>query len=266
MKTNSTFMERYSLPIFLVLTPLLSLAAPLLLPLPSEILPLMIALIPALLGIILAVLTGGRKGAGALLRKLFQGRVGLKWYLIALGLALVLRLTMSLLALLLGWIPAIHLVEWEPPQYLLIGLFTLVGAVVEELGWRGYVLPKLLAHRSALVSALIIGLPWGILHLSLIFPGQMNAGTSWLATVLFLIALSVILTWFFVQTHHGILVGLVYHAAQNYFVFFNGGMTSAESLWLMTAVTAAMALILILVYGPSLQRSLVKESALVETG
>ena len=188
------------------------------------------------------------------------------WYLIALGMALVLRLTMSTLALLLGWIPAIQLVEWGPAQYLLIGVFTFIGALVEELGWRGYVLPKLLARRSALASTLIIGIPWGILHLSLIFPGQMNAGTSWLATVLFLVALSVILTWFFIQTGHGILVGLVYHTAQNFFVFFNGGMTAADSLLLMTIVTSAIAITLILVYGPSLQRNLVKESALVETG
>ena len=53
---------------------------------------------------------------------------------------------------------------------------------------------------------------------------------------------------------------------QNYFVFFNGGMTSAESLLLMTIVTAAIAIILIFVYGSSLQRSPVKESVLVETG
>jgi len=266
MNSKSNFFERYSLPAFLILTPLISLAMPLFLELPAEITPLLIAIIPALMGIILAALSEGRKGAGALLRKLFQWRVGLKWYLIALGTALVLRLTMSLLAFLFGWIPSIRFVEWGPLQYLLIGVFTLVGAVVEELGWRGYVLPRLLAHRSALTSALIVGVPWGFLHLSLIFPGQMNAGTSWLATVLFLVALSIILTWFFIQTQHGILVGLVYHAAQNYFVFFNGGISLAESLWLMTAVTAVIAITLILVYGPSLQRNLVKESALMETG
>jgi membrane protease YdiL (CAAX protease family) len=265
MKTHPTFIERYSLPIFLILTPLISLSLPLFVPLPPETLPLLIALIPALMGIILAVLTGGGKGAGALLKKLFQWRVGLKWYLIALSMALVLRLTMSLLALLLGWIPVIQLAAWGPAQYLLIGVFTFVGAIVEELGWRGYVLPKLLVHRSALASALIIGIPWGILHLSLIFPGQMNAGTSWLATVLFLVALSIILTWFFIQTRNGIVVGLVYHATQNFFVFFNGGMTSAESLLLMTAVTAAIAIILILIYGQNLQRSPLKEAVIANT-
>ena len=156
MNSNPTFIQRYALPIFLILTPLLSLAAPLFLSLPPEIVPLLIAIIPAVMAILLVGLTDGSKGVGSLLRKLFQWRVGLKWYLVALGLALVLRLTMSLLALLFGWILSIHLVEWGPPQYLLIGVFTLVGAAVEELGWRGYVLPRLLTKHSALASALII--------------------------------------------------------------------------------------------------------------
>ena len=181
-------------------------------------------------------------------------------------MALILRLTMSLLAFLLGWIPSIQLAKWGAAQYFLIGVFTVIGAIVEELGWRGYALPKLLAHRSALASALIIGIPWGILHLSLIFPGQMNAGTSKLATVLFTVALSIILTWFFIRTGHGIVIGLIYHALQNYFVFFNGGMTAAESLLLMTIVTATIAITLTLVYGPSLQPAPVKESTIVESG
>ena len=116
MKTHLTFIERYSLPIFLILTLLISLSLPLLVPLPPETLPLLIALIPALMGTILAALTGGGKGASALLKKLFQWRVGLKWYLIALSMALVLRLTMSLLALLLGWIPAIQFATWGSAQ------------------------------------------------------------------------------------------------------------------------------------------------------
>lgn len=254
MDTKSTLAERYALLAFLILTPLLSLALPLFLSFPPEIMPLIIAIIPALMAILLAAITAGGKDVGALLGKLVRWRVALKWYLIALGMALVLRLTMNLLALLLGWIPSFRLVDWEPAQYLLIGVFTMIGAVVEELGWRGYILPKLLARHSAPASALIIGILWGILHISLTLPGQMNAGTSWLATVLFLVALSVILTWFFIQTGGGIVVGIVYHAAQNYFVFLNGGIPLAESLWLMTAVTAAIAIILILIYGPSLQR------------
>ena len=266
MKTKSEFMEQYSLPAFLILTPLLSLAIPVFLPLPAEVTALLLVLVPALLAVLFTALTEGGKGVGTLLKKPFQWRVGFKWYMIALGLALGLRLTMNVLAILLGWIPSIQLNDWSPAQYLIIGIFTLIGAFMEELGWRGYVLPRLLAHRSALSSALIIGIPWGVLHLGLTLPGQMNAGTSGVGTILFIVGLSVILTWFFIQTRYSIVIGIVYHAAQNYFVFLNGGITSTESLWLMTAVTVAIALILILLHGPNMQRDPVREPTRIGVG
>jgi membrane protease YdiL (CAAX protease family) len=50
----------------------------------------------------------------------------------------------------------------------LSGVLILILSAGEELGWRGYVLPRLLAGRPALFSALLIEIPWGILHLGLI--------------------------------------------------------------------------------------------------
>jgi len=263
MNTNSTFLGRYSLLLFMILTPLISLAIPYFLSLPKEVVPLMLVFIPAMLALFFTAFAEGGKGVGALLKKLTQWRIGFKWYLITLGLALVLRLTMSVLALLLGWIPVIRLNDWTPPQYVIIGVFTLFGAFMEELGWRGYALPKLLAQRSALATALLIGISWGILHLGLTFPGQMNAGTSWLATIFFLVGTSVILTWLFVQTRYGIVAGLVYHAAQNFFVFLNGGIGLSDNQSLLTAITLVIAIVLILIYGPNLQRSSVKEATMV---
>jgi membrane protease YdiL (CAAX protease family) len=218
-------MEQYALTAFLVLTLLISLAIPLYFSLPQEVVPLMIAIIPAILAIILTALTVGRKGVGTLLKKLFQWRVGFKWYLVAFGLALVLRLTMSVLALLFGWIPAIQIRVWSLPEFMIIGSFILIGGAMEELGWRGYVLPKLLANRSFLFSALISGVFWGVLHLGLNLPGQMNAGASWLPTLLQLIGLSLVLSWLFVQTRGNIVIPILFHTGQNLFVILNDGIT-----------------------------------------
>ena len=264
MKTQSTFIQRYSLLLFLILTPLISLAIPLFSSLPTQAVPLILVCVPPLLAIIFTALSEGGKGVGALLKKLVQVRVGFKWYAIAISLALGLRLAMSALALILGWIPAIQMNPWSPPEFIIIGVFTFIGAVMEELGWRGYALPRLLAHRSALLSALIIGIPWGIVHLGLILPGQMNAGTSWMGTILFLMGLSVILTWFFIHTRGSLVIVILYHAAQNYFVFLNGGIDLAPSMWLLTAVTFALALVLALLFGVNLQRSSVDKPAVVD--
>lgn len=72
MEADSKLFGRYSLPAFLILTPLVSLAIPLFLPLPPEVTPLMIAITSAIMAIMLTALAGGRKGVGALLRKIFQ--------------------------------------------------------------------------------------------------------------------------------------------------------------------------------------------------
>ena len=266
MNKKSTSFEGYSLPLFLMLTPLVSLAIPLFLPLPPEVVPLMMVFVPALLATFFTALTDGRKGVSALLKKLFQWQVSFKWVLIALGLAFVLRLSVSLLAILFGWIPTIQVYSWSPQQFLVIGVFTLFGAFMEELGWRGYALPRLLVYRSPLVSALIIGIPWGILHLGLTLPGQMNAGMPWMATVAFIVALSIVLTWLFIQTRGSLFIVILHHAVQNFLVFLNGGVPFVQSSWLLATVTFALAFLLILFYGPNLQNDPVNKMGMTSAG
>jgi membrane protease YdiL (CAAX protease family) len=43
----------------------------------------------------------------------------------------------------------------------------LVGAFCEELGWRGFLLPTLQAHASALRASAALGVVWGLWHLPL---------------------------------------------------------------------------------------------------
>jgi membrane protease YdiL (CAAX protease family) len=257
-------MERFSISLFLILVPLISLAIPLFFPLPAEIVPLLIALLPAFLAILFTALTGGGKGISALMRRSFQWRVGIKWYVVAVGLALALRLAMSLLAIAFGWIPAFQLRLWSPMEFALIGVFILIGGTAEELGWRGYVLHHFLARRSALFSALFLGVIWGVVHLGLTFPGMMNAGTPWLPTILQLIGLSVILTWLYVQTGGSIVFPVLFHAGQNLLVVLNGGISLTQQLWLLTIVALAFALALAGFYGVHLERTRLEKPVMAD--
>jgi hypothetical protein len=82
----SSSRERYSITLFLILTPLLGIAIALFAPLSPLVVVFMVAFVPALMAILLTAMTGGRHGVATLLRKLLQWRVSAKWYAVALGL------------------------------------------------------------------------------------------------------------------------------------------------------------------------------------
>lgn len=261
MNSNASSIERYALPLFLILTPLIGIAIPLFLPLPPVVVVFMAAFVPALMAILLTAMADGRKGVVALLRKVFQWRISFKWYAIALGLPLGIHLAIGALALLLRWIPAIQVRPWSLPQ-LIVGVLILIWAVLEEVGWRGYALPKLLANRSALFSALLIGIAWGTFHLGL---GMMESRPL-IPTFLVPFGFSVVLTWLFIQTRGNLVMASLCHFGFNYLVIFEEGMTLAQILWLEAIVTLALAFILVILFGPDLQRSPVKKPAVVDVG
>jgi membrane protease YdiL (CAAX protease family) len=237
-----SLIKQHALAIFCALTIALTFAATLL-PLSGEAVPVVIVFIPALMAIALTAISEGKTGVRLLLGKLARWRIGPKWVVIALTLALVMRLAISLIALGLGMIPAIQLRPGPPAQFVILALILFIFAIPEELGWRGYALPKLLEHRSPLVAGLIVGVLWGSLHLALHLPGLMFAGLPLLPTLLQLIGLSVLITWLYTQTGGNIILTSLFHAAQSFFVIVNEGIPPAQLVWLMAGVYLARALI-----------------------
>ena len=119
---------------------------------------------PALAAIIVTGITEGRAGVKALVGRTVRWRVPLPWYLVALGLPAALALMAAGLYVLVGPGTSIQLARLSVLDFVLVIL-----VVGEELGWRGYALPKLLAKRSPLIASLIIGVLWGAWHLPTFF-------------------------------------------------------------------------------------------------
>lgn len=120
--------------------------------------------IPAVTALGCAAVLYGRAGVGDLGRRLVLWRVSWWWYLVVLLGPLVFSLLVAGIAMLLGepWDAA------RPPTMTLsipalaltLLILALTDGLGEELGWRGYLLPRLLTRYRAVAASLIVGLYW----------------------------------------------------------------------------------------------------------
>jgi uncharacterized protein len=259
MKTKTILSEQSALLLYLILTPLISLAIALFLPLPPEFIALLILLTISTMAVLVTALAEGRQGVSELLRKIFQWRISFKWYLVALLMPVGIILASGVVAFLLGWIPTLEIRVPAASQLMFNLILVILIAVLEELGWRGYALPKLLRYRSPLTSALVIGIVAGLLHIGL----GLVAGRPWLPTFLVPLGFSVIWTWLFLQTRGSLAMAMLFHFAIDYAPQFvlDAPLPIAQALWVQAIVSLGVALGLTLLFGTDLQRGPVKELA-----
>jgi uncharacterized protein len=250
MGTITTFVKRHPLVVFFVLAYVLTWPMiPLLTVSPLFGLPALFG--PALAAIIVIAVVDGRPGLRDLLGRMVRWRVGARWYAVALGLPMVLALTAAGLNLLLGAQTSVNFGGLSVLNFVVFAL--IVG---EELGWRGYALPRLLAERSALAASLILGALWGVWHLPTFFvPGAPQYGLPFSAFVLLTMAYSVVMGWVYVHARGSVLIASLLHGAINLSQgFFLGGVDPAKEYWLLAAVYGVVAFVLVVVAGPNLSR------------
>jgi uncharacterized protein len=173
------------------------------------------SLVPSTLGLVFIGLRQGTSGVRRVLRRLIHGRIGLRWYLAVLALTMLAPLAVGVSILMGGDTPVV-----DNTIFGVLFLFAFMifpgSALGEELGWRGFALPRLQARHSALKASLSIGIPWGCWHLPIWLTG--NDGHPISLFVPFVIAVSatsVICTWLYNSTGGSLLIIVLYHAAIN---------------------------------------------------
>ncbi len=177
---------------------------------------------PSVAGLVMTGLTGGRAAFAALGSRIRHWRTGAEWYATALLLAPLL-LAAVLLALSLSspdYLPGILSAEGKAGVILFgIGMGLVGGGLLEELGWTGFVVPRLRLRRGAFPTALIVGVLWGGWHfLIACWAGGALAGGQWAAYAIgvlafYLLALPawrVLLVWLHDRTGSLLLVMLMH--------------------------------------------------------
>ena len=135
----------------------------------AELLVVILAVLlgPSVSGLLMTGLVDGRAGFHDIRSRLGRWRVDGRWYAIALLMAplLILVVQMGLSVISPVYLPGI-LTRDDKMARLIMGLFSaVVTGICEELGWTGFVTPKLRQRYSVLATGLIIGVLWGLWHI-----------------------------------------------------------------------------------------------------
>jgi membrane protease YdiL (CAAX protease family) len=212
--------------------------------------------VPSAVAILLTAATLGKGGVRALLKRLLIWRVGLRWYLVLLGPTALVLAAITVAAVLVGGPTAILAVPIAN-AVIIVAFMTFPGSALgEEIGWRGYALPRLQTRRGALTSSLILGTLHVLWHLPLWFRGLTDHPLSlYPAFAIQGMALAVIYTWLYNSTKGSVLLAVLFHTATNApltLVLVPLGVADfALPFWLLTLLTAVGAIIVVALTGPS---------------
>jgi uncharacterized protein len=215
---------------------------------------------PSLAGIILTAVEAGKTGVRAMVRQLGRLRVGIGWYLVIILYPFALHLAAAGLNAALGGqppsffssqgagIPAGNLLVTAP----LVFLGTLIFAgLAEEIGWRGFALPRLQSRYGALASSLILGFIWAPWHYN---PLNLPLFGSILPLhALSVIGFTILLTWVYNSTGGSLGMTVLFHSISNLADWvvpvspIYGG--NLQSYIAYVLLNLASALIIVLVFG-----------------
>jgi membrane protease YdiL (CAAX protease family) len=197
---------------------------------------------PSLTAVALTARGDGTAGVRRLLGRLLRWRVGVRWYAFALGY----------LALVKGGVALVHRATWGSwPEngadaWYAVLVAILVAGIVggplgEEVGWRGYALPRLTARLGPAGASLVLGVVWASWHLPLFFLSGLSRfgdqyGQSFPTYLLQVTALSVALAWLVRGTGGSLLLAVLMHSAINQTKdLVPSSVTGADHMWALSS-------------------------------
>jgi membrane protease YdiL (CAAX protease family) len=209
---------------------------------------------PFLAAVLMLAITVGKTGIVGLLRRMVRWRVAPVWWAVALLLPVAITLVAVAFNVLLGaQAPsAAELGGWTGlfSTFAIVLLVPGLGGAWEEPGWRGYALPRLQARRSALFASLILWVGVAVWHLPLMVVGEVH----WSEPV-FILGFVIVFNWVFNNANGSVLIIMLMHAMNNtvsgsFFGPMFSGVDSVRFSWLYAALWCAVAIVVVVVYGP----------------
>jgi hypothetical protein len=197
---------------------------------------------PTVIAVLLSLIFQGAPGVrrlfGLLFRRLAEHT---SWYLIGI--------LVPIASVALAVTASRHFHEGAPfiqhtalPVTVMLQLFT--GAMGEELGWRGFLLPHLQSKFSPRVAAVIMGIAWALWHLpSFYFPGMAQQHMPMAAFLLMVAAFGIFLALLFNRTNGHVLSTMLAHFSFNMSLAAGGAILGSVLIWALAATFSVVALV-----------------------
>lgn len=191
---------------------------------------------PSISALFLSWIIGGLNEVKRLLSGLTQWKVGWFWYFAAAFLILG-PLVIAL----------VYIVSGHPAAGLKPGLTAsaLLGIIVfqffsgpfsEEIGWRGFALPRLQEKYNGLVSSLILGVIWTFWHLPFFYlTGATQVGIPMPIYLMLVVTITIYITWLYNNTRGSLIITILAH-----FIYNLSSTLIAGAVSLMPAMTFYM--------------------------
>ena len=194
-------------------------------------------------GIVAVAETGrihGGAGVRSLLGRILKARVPLRFFVVAAGYFAAVKLAVALLhRVVTGTWPTFSAVPWYVmAASLLVSTWTQAG---EEIGWRGYALPRMSDRFGLAGASVLLGVIWALWHLPhfFFFPQGDTFGQSFPVWLLQVTAISVALAWLYWRTGGSLLLVMLMHAGVNNTNWVPSGVAGATNpLALSTSLVA----------------------------
>jgi len=187
---------------------------------------------PSIAGITLTKVVDGKADLREFFSRLLFVRFPLYWFT---ALLIPPALVFAVLVVLTRFVSPLY----APSHFFTGVLFAVPAGVLEEIGWTGYALPKMLSKSDAMSASLVLGLLWALWHLPVInYLGSATPHGSYWLQFLFTFALAmtairVLIVWLYVNTKSVLLAQLFHISSTGSLIVFGPSRVSSaqEPYW-----------------------------------
>lgn len=220
------------------------------------------ALSASIAGVVLTAIVTGKSGLRQLFDRIIIWRINIGWWAFAV-FAVLIVVVLGMLSNAFFNLDILDLTRIFNGLDSIVPVFVMImimGGLGEELGWRGFMLPRLQTRYNALVSSIIVGVLHGLWHVPMFFieglsPYQEMAAASNIVvviigyTIFYITPWAILYTCLLNNTRGSLLLVCVLHAGEAW-VLTSWNIDNTIGFIGLSVGMTILSVIVLIIYGP----------------